>query len=181
MEQTCKEYNEIYRDTKRYKDHYSKSIYYPLWRKIVHILKNLNDPHILEIGCGTGQLAHYLYDEKLRNYQGFDFSEEAIKIAKSKSPQNFMVADAYDKKNYEGDYNIAIATEVLEHIKEDIGVIKNLKKDTRLIFSVPTFYCKGHLRYFKSGIKIMNHYFDCLNIKRLMNFKYWLLGLGVVK
>ncbi len=29
--------------------------------------------------------------------------------------------------------------------------------------------------------KLMNHYFDCLNIKRLKNFEYWILGLGVVK
>lgn len=176
-----KVYNEIYRDTEKYKEHYKKSMYYPVWQRIVAILKNLSDPHILEIGCGTGQLAHYLYDEGFKNYRGFDISEEAIRIAKSKSSQRFYVGNVYDKANYVKDYSLVIATEVFEHLAEDIGIINNLKKGTKLIFSIPTFYCKGHLRWFRSGMAIRNYYFDCLNLKRIMNFRCWFLCLGVVK
>ena len=168
----------------RYKTHYKNSLYYPVWQNVFKYLRQFPDPKILEIGCGTGQLAHYLYDEGYKLYIGFDINKEAIKVANSLSPQLCFVGDVMDKELYVAGYDVVIATEVLEHIEDDIGVIKSLKKGVRFIFSVPRFGCEGHLRYFINPVGVMDHYFDCLCIKEIVclkKFKYWFIGWGIVK
>jgi len=75
-------YNKVYKDTKEYHIPYKESRYFPLWKKIETYI-NMDDK-ILELGCGSGQLAHYLYDCGIKKYKGIDISSEAIKLAKKK-------------------------------------------------------------------------------------------------
>ena len=61
----------------------------PTRKKVIHVLDpfiNENKTHMLDLGCGTGQLLNELSSvyNNLTCY-GFDKSEEMIKIAKSKS------------------------------------------------------------------------------------------------
>ncbi|MHC4985658.1 MAG: class I SAM-dependent methyltransferase [Planctomycetota bacterium] len=80
-----------------YKDH-------PLWRVFRHVvtyLQPMRSPAILEIGCGAGQLAHYLHDLGLRRYVGVDFSPAAIELARAASPQAFEVADIRDPGTFD--------------------------------------------------------------------------------
>lgn len=54
-----------------------------------------SEPHVLELGCGTGRDASYIL-ERTQFYQGFDYSERLIEIAKSTYPaasHHFTVAD----------------------------------------------------------------------------------------
>ena len=167
-----------------YIKHYKDSIYYPIWQHIVKYIRQIKDPKILEIGCGTGQLAHFLYDEGFRNYKGFDIDSEMIEIAQKKSPQSFFIGDAKVKSNSSGDYNTAIATEVLEHLKDDLGIIGNIKKGVNFLFSIPSFKCNGHIRWFNSAPEIIDYYFDCLYIKnliRLRNPSKWFIGWGITR
>jgi hypothetical protein len=94
------------------------------------------------------------------------------------------MADAKDRNNYLGDYNIAIATEVLEHIDNDLEVVGNIKKGVNFLFSLPTFKCNGHMRWFNSAPEVANYYFECLYIKnmiRMRNPNNWLIGWGVTR
>lgn len=55
---------------------------------------------ILDLGCGSGYITNYLCDYNL-NAIGIDFSEEMIKIAKTKYPKlNFLLADFSEIENY---------------------------------------------------------------------------------
>jgi len=167
-----------------YIKHYKKSFYYPIWQHIIKYIRQIKNPKILEIGCGTGQLAHFLYDEGFKDYKGFDIDSDMVEKAKRNSKQNVFIANAEDKENYIGEYNIIIATEVLEHLKDDLVVINLIKKGVNFLFSIPSFKCDGHLRWFNSAPEIMNYYYDCLYIKelrRLKNPSKWFIGWGITR
>jgi len=105
---------------------------------------------VLDIGCGRGDVEKYI-----KNYRGFDFSEEAIKIAKENG-RDCWVGDIYDKKNYK-DTDIYLCLEVLEHV-DDKRVLDNVSG--RIIFSVPSFQDPSHIRTYEKkdlynlGLKI---------------------------
>ena len=169
MDEDLKYYNEVYSESTEYRKHPSKSRYYHIWRDILS-LANTGEA-IIEIGCGSGQLGKLLIDNG-RNYRsGFDYSEEAIKIAKELNPKNealFFVQDLYDISHI--DAETVICTEVLEHLEDDLRVFKTLREGTRFIFSVPDFWYKSHKRVFKTIQEIEERY-TCLEIKRYKKHK----------
>ena len=57
------------------------------------ILKKHNSKNVLEIGCGSGNLASYFLKNKY-NYTGLDLSQEMLDIAKEVEPKaRFIQAD----------------------------------------------------------------------------------------
>lgn len=184
---TVEHYDKIY-TFEDYKRHYKQSSHFPLYRQIMAFLKKFEDPKILEVGCGAGEFAHYLHDEELKDYKGFDFSEEAIKIAVERVPQQqFWIGDAENERNYRCDYDTVVAIEVLEHVDNDIKILRNMRKGAKIVFSVPAFRYPGHKRWFKSIADVTLHYFYCIHIKELMVLKigipgtYWFVSWGLVK
>ena len=151
-----------------YKMHYKDSFYYVHWTQILKFLKNQQNLSILEIGCGTGQLAHYLSDEGFKNYRGFDFSAIAIEFANRTVSSDFFVGDALDAKNYHHKYDVVICTEVLEHIKDDKQVLRNIATGAKIIFSVPNFDEQSHVRWFTSEREIKTRYFKLIDIQDIV-------------
>lgn len=179
-----KEYDHLYKETRGYKAPYKQAPLYRVWQWIVKYTRQVKDPKILEIGCGSGQLAHFLHDEGFTDYAGFDFSKEAIKLAKEKSPQLFWVGDINESKNYDKDYNVVLATEVLEHLPNDYEILHKLKVGTKIIFSLPTFAYHNHFRHFPRPVDVTLHYINHINIKQLVMmpaYPYWHIGWGIVK
>ncbi len=161
-----------------YHEHYKDSWYFVHWTQIIKYLKRFNEPKILEVGCGTGQLAEYLFDEGYKNYVGFDFSKKAIEIAQKKTNFNFFVGNALDPSSFKIDYDFIICTEVLEHIKEDFKVIENIKIGTNIIFSVPNFDEVSHVRWFLSERQIKKRYYRLINIKNITRIGNIYIVLG---
>ena len=161
-------YNGIYRTSEKYHLHYKDSRSYVLWTQVIMFVKQFAHPKILEIGCGTGQFAHYLYDEGFNNYHGVDFSSEAIESAKKIVDQSFAVGDCRNSNVFSRDYDLVIAIEVLEHIKNDHNVIANIKEGTDIIFSLPTFKDPAHVRRFKKARAIEKRYYPDINIKKIV-------------
>lgn len=139
-----------------------KCIYYPLWKEVIRLLKKKD--RILEIGCGAGQLAKMLIYSQFNYLRGFDFSEEAIFLSLSNLPFNhrdkIQVGDVYDKEMYDVDYDTVICCEVFEHLNGDREVLMNIKKDTKIIFTVPNFDSKSHMRYFNDASEIRDRFKD---------------------
>ena len=163
-------YDEMFKTTPRYTRHYrTVRLYYIFAVAIQMIRKNVRNPDSLEIACGTGHLAHYLFDDGFKKYRGFDFSEVALRIARKKNlPFEFSKGDVYDIKPFEGNYNVVLGTEILEHLKDDIAVIKNMRKGVLGIFNVPNYICKGHVRCFKSQAQVEKRFGGVLNIKDIV-------------
>lgn len=174
-------YDRIFSQVDDYKAHYTHSRYFVLWTQVIQYLRSVQGPRILEIGCGPGQFANYLYDQGFRDYHGFDFSPGAVEAARKTVPLPFEVGDAMDKNSFRHDYNVAIVLEVLEHVTDDLGVLANLRKGTPVIFSLPTFDDEAHVRFFRSPQEIVNRYNELIDIQHMVMIHQWFVCLGVVR
>jgi len=95
---------------------------------------------VLEIGCGAGYGAAILAQEAAL-VDAFDYSQEAIEYCKEQYPSNridFHVGDVRDYRPPARYYDVVVAYEVLEHIK-DGDVLMALIKDAMLPFTGVAF------------------------------------------
>lgn len=141
-----------------------------LYKQVFDRLQSLENPRVLEIGCGTGYLARMIIEKDIP-YRGFDFSGEAIRKALQFSPKgNFRVADAYRPESYlPVDYNAVVCMEVLEHV-DDIMLLKNLPAGVHFIGTVPDFDDIAHLRlYTEPDRDIKQRYAPYLDVREIMD------------
>jgi SAM-dependent methyltransferase len=143
-----------------YESPYNLSPYYFLWTVIADRIRRDGLQRVLEIGCGTGQLAALLLDQGVVDYVGLDFSAKAIEIAERAAPRGrFLVDDARHSRAYgEVPCDVLICTEVLEHIEDDLGVVTKFPPGTRCIFSVPSYESAGHVRHFATSDAVSDRY-----------------------
>lgn len=173
-------YNRFFTENKSFHTDYKNSFYYVHWTQVIVFLKKIVASNVLEVGCGTGQLAEYLVNEGFVNYKGFDFSDKAIEIAKSKVNTCFFVANALEKQSFHHDYDTIICLEVLEHIKNDLILIENIKKGSNIIFSVPNFDAPSHVRWFTSERQIKRRYYRTIDIQEIIRIGNIYICKGVV-
>src|SRR5690606_27539822 len=105
-------YNDLFKSNVAYQVHYKDSFYYVHWTQVIVLLKKIGNPRILEIGCGTGQFAEYLHDEGFVEYSGFDFSAEAIEVAKARLRADFFVGNALAPESYVRPFDTVVCLEV---------------------------------------------------------------------
>lgn len=153
-------YDDAYSQRPEYAKHYSESVYYPVWCVIVEKLQAAGSRDILEVGCGAGQLAALVRDSIGLGYVGFDFSAQAVQMARQHSPgTRFEVADALKTDLFECvQYDCVVCTEVLEHIVEDLDVIKRVPVGKRVIATVPNRDSDTHVRFFKTSEEVAKRY-----------------------
>lgn len=153
-----------------WQQHYTKTEDYACWTVIIDRLRICSARRLLEIGCGSGQLAHALQDAGfLESYCGFDFSTHRLAQARAFCPGlRFEYADAFATDLYETcDYDSAVSTEFLEHVQGDLEVLAKLKPGTRFVGSVPNFPFVSHVRHFRNGDEVTARYgplFDRLSV-----------------
>ena len=95
---------------------------------------------VLDVGCGTGDLADYYEGD----YTGFDISDVAINLAKKirRYSADFLVGDILNPKlKMERNFDTIVLGEILEHLEDDNLLLQNIRKwskvNTRLVISVP--------------------------------------------
>ncbi len=168
-------------DQKTYFNEYYKELedpdmskYLPLWEVIVRELRMLNARKVLDIGCGSGYLGTMMKTSGI-DYVGFDFSREAVKFCQNKN-LNVFLGNAEDldviinSDKYTNDWDSFVCTEVLEHIEDDISVVKQLPLYKPIFISVPDFGHKSHVRHFKSEKDVekrYGEYFTSLVIEKI--------------
>jgi len=78
-------------------------------------------PRLLDIGCGTGL---FLSEERhSRSACGVDFSEEALRFARSRGISNLVCADSQTIPFASGSFDIVTAFDLLEHVDNDAASI----------------------------------------------------------
>ncbi|MEO9190479.1 MAG: methyltransferase, partial [Acetobacteraceae bacterium] len=145
-------YDQFHGVEAHYRTHYRKSTYYPLFRSIVRELREVHATRILEVGCGSGVLAQMILEQlPAAEYRGFDFSRTAVARAGERTGRKdaFFVGDARSAAAYEYGYDAIVCTEVLEHIEDDLGAIRNWRLGVPCICSVPNFLNAEHVRAFR--------------------------------
>ena len=96
---------------------------------------------VLDLGCGSG-LGTYLYSLVAKKVIAVDYDAEAIKEAKAwpypHANVEFIHGDITDPDFLETlpDVDVCVALEVLEHVEEPAGVLRELKCN-QLVFSMP--------------------------------------------
>ncbi len=122
-------------------------------RLILKILRMFEFKSVIDIGCGDGSLLRELnLTEKGYKIFGLDISPKAIEIVKSRIDGEFFVINI-EKQTLDGmNFDLAICSEVLEHIKDDVSALENLQKICEnLLLTVPS-------GKFDQGDTQMGHY-----------------------
>ena len=144
-------FEEIYPDLNK-KEYNSRvnRIYKPKLNWIIDSLESYfnnffdpNENYWLEFGCGAGYFLKALVNQKIRKIKGLDVNHDLINVANKNCNGVYaeIVSDICSSLRKDNS-NIIVSFFVLEHIEnafEVWDIIKNKKKGTLFIFSVPTF------------------------------------------
>jgi len=136
-------YDEGFATNPRYKRSPTKAPWAPIWRAVADLVPP--DLSVLDLGCGPGHLAE-LIGERDR-YIGIDFSKVAIAMAQERSPWAVWRVDDLRTCEYP-DTRVVVCTEALEHITEDLLVLRKVSRGRRVIISVPDKDSRTHVRFF---------------------------------
>ena len=156
-------YNRLYSKGGHNKEYFKKpenSIYFPLWNRILSILdKSWN---LADFGCGAGQFANLALNNGVNYVLGIDFSSKAIRLARKRNPgheKKFLKMNLYNKRVYSKvRYDIALFSEVFEHLERDLFICSLLESGTRIFVSLPSFDSESHVRFFKDEDEIVKRY-----------------------
>jgi SAM-dependent methyltransferase len=152
---------------------YWRSPYLPLFKAVRREIIRSGVRAVLEVGCGTGALAHLLLATTSVRYRGFDFSTVAVDKAKNRTglPELFFCGGAGDIDCYRDDHDAVVCTEVLEHVPDDKQIVARWKAGRRCICSVPNFDSPYHERYFATPGEVMDRYGGLIEIERILRIK----------
>jgi trans-aconitate methyltransferase len=161
MKQPAEWYDGVYASSEHYRQSYRQSLYLPIWKEILHRMQRRGASSVVDLGCGPGQFAALLRDNGIEHYQGFDFSTEALKVARASCPElTFTLADlvAQPWADLTTEYDTVIATEFLEHIDEDLAILEQIPSGKYVYLTVPNFMCDSHVRHFPSWEAVAGRY-----------------------
>jgi 2-polyprenyl-3-methyl-5-hydroxy-6-metoxy-1,4-benzoquinol methylase len=107
--------------------------HYRHFRYIVDLLPDKGS--VLDVGCGTGTLLSIIKKSKPKlKLEGRDHSDVAIKKLRDRK----IKGKVESLPNIAGKFDIIIATEVIEHMKDDDKVLENMSKSAnKIIITVP--------------------------------------------
>lgn len=88
----------------------------------------LNEKLVIEVGCGTGDLTSILTDRHYCACEGSDLSGLAVEIARMRFPHLIFKQHDILRDKPLGTYEVAIASNVIEHFKNPRRVINKMLK-----------------------------------------------------
>jgi ubiquinone/menaquinone biosynthesis C-methylase UbiE len=96
---------------------------------------------LVDVGCGAGLMLDNLkrYGEPF----GVDLSEDSLKFCRKRGLKNLYKADVTDLPFKNGEVNLIVALDLIEHVKDDVASFKEfyrvLKPGGIIVISVPAF------------------------------------------
>lgn len=111
---------------------------------------------VVDLGCGTGRFAEQIRRrEQTTNFEGIDFSSAAIAECRRYVPEwsdKFRVEDLRDWQPCPERLSNTVYTclETLEHLEDDMSLVRRIPVGHQFVFSVPNFGGEAHLRTFQN-------------------------------
>lgn len=122
-------YDAVYEKGER--GHYSKLLFgEKITEEKQEILKAVSwkGKRVLDIGCGTGELAFYVAEKGADEVVGIDYSYSAIHLATQTYKHKALAFSCEDVSNVSGTFDVITIVGVLEHIDEPFELLKKAKK-----------------------------------------------------
>jgi len=143
------------------------------YRNLIGVLSHYvkKGSKVLDVGCGVGTLSFYLASKDMK-VLGLDLSRKAIRLARENAKSlgvskmtNFYVS-GFPSDKVKGKFDLIVMSEVLEHMSNDIEVIKYvaqfLKNNGIVLVSVPLksapLYRLGLLHNFDERVGHLRRY-----------------------
>jgi 2-polyprenyl-3-methyl-5-hydroxy-6-metoxy-1,4-benzoquinol methylase len=175
-------FNRFGRKVKFQKDHLNNFLNHCKFYKFA--AQFVKDKRVVDIGCGSGYGCQIMKKGGAALVCGSDASRSCIKFAKSKYGDwaDFTVQGATDMRKYpDSFFDIAVSSEVLEHIKEygmeqrATDELKRITKDNGLlIIGTPNSEMLGRHGFYFEEIDALLH----KNFKRFCIFENALVPFG---
>jgi ubiquinone/menaquinone biosynthesis C-methylase UbiE len=157
------------------------------YQKVMAALPDLNNKRVLEVGCGRGEFSAYL-SKRFPSIRliATDFSPGAIEVCRRRFPTpalTFQVQDATHLTFQDGEFDVVICCETLEHIPA-VGtamheISRVLKKGGLFFITTPSYFNAYSLVWLKcwllgrpyesgQGIQPFEHFYTSRFIKVLL-------------
>lgn len=111
--------------------------------KVIKGLDLQKDALILDVGVSTGTNLRMLNDLGFYNFHGLDFSDEAIVYCAKNGFNCISKGDICDMPTDSCSQDLVLATDIIEHITDDMAAIKEifrvLKPGGHVLITVPAF------------------------------------------
>ena len=198
MEKTAEYYDDNLKEVKLQRASFSATMKARAMIVSNLIKKYSFEKDLLDAGCGTGHMLSEVIKNNSRQFdsiQATDFSKEACKNVSERLQIKTFIADLKNLKSSKK-YDSIICSEVIEHVKDDEKVIRNISNilngGGKVIFTVP-FLMKnwskfdeisGHIRRYEPGeleSKLTKHGIEILDSFAWGNFLYKLYFEKVIK
>ena len=90
--------------------------------------ENANERSVLDIGTGTGSNLRMLRAEGYRNVTGIDLNPLAVNYCLAKGFTSVLTGDATNLPFAEGQLDIMLATDTIEHIDDDRTALQEIHR-----------------------------------------------------
>lgn len=158
------------------------------YNQVYRLLKPLKLNSILDVGCGEGITLSKFEKERIgKKLFGIDYSDDALKIGKKIYPHlNLKKGNIYNIKEKDNSFDLVMATEVLEHLDDPEGALKELIRVSKkyVMLSVPNepFFIGANLLRGKY-LKGFGNHPEHINHWTFFSFRKFLKrnGLKIVK
>lgn len=131
------------------------------WLPMYEVLAAMIAPNeeVVDLGCGTGRLAELLYrHDHYGKITGVDWSETALAEARNyatpknrdAAPPAWLLADLaeWEPDPDRAGNTVYVCSEVLEHLTDDLDLVRRIPPGHPFLFTVPNFHSQSHLRLF---------------------------------
>lgn len=160
----------------------SESPWRPLYVEAANWIP-LNHP-VVDLGCGTGRFTHALFEPsspllwRTGPYVGIDFSQASLEEANTyvgaldlgpdDADIEFRLGDLREwttPRSLAGNTHFA-CLETLEHLDDDLALVRKIPPGFDLVFSVPNYDSEAHMRTFASVGDVFGRYGPLLTFRR---------------
>ena len=131
---------------------------------------------ILQLGCGVGSLGKLMLYSNYKYVRGVEANDKIIEEAQSSVPtrhKNKFVEGYFDDDHvYDVEYDSVICTEVFEYADCDMPILECIKKDAKIVFTVPGHPNEAYPRWFKDEREIKARYKKVVSIKSIISLVF---------
>lgn len=138
-----------------------------------------NAAPVVDLGCGTGRFLHRMIEgSHYASLTGIDFSpaalaesEEYLRGVLGAGFSDRVSLELCDLREWEPERDrhgrtVYTCLEVLEHLEDDLGLVRRLPAGHEFVFSVPNYLSAAHQRAFGSLSEVFGRFDSLLRIRR---------------